>query len=76
MVSRIVDRYFLEHPRSVGQRYFEHLWFAWCFGAAMLRGACAVFVHGVLPNIHQTTASEIVCDLQQRLQARHTKTSL
>ncbi|MET0498608.1 MAG: DUF6356 family protein [Steroidobacteraceae bacterium] len=74
MISRFVDRYFLEHPRCVGQRYFEHLWFAWRFGAAMFLGACAVFLHGVLPNMHQTTASKIVNELYERLQARHTKT--
>lgn len=71
MVSRLVDRYFLEHPRKVRQSYFEHLWFAWRFGASMSAGACAAFVHGVLPNVYQTTASRTVATLHDRLTSTH-----
>jgi hypothetical protein len=71
MVSRVIDRYFLEHPRGAGQRYFEHLRFAWRFGAAMFGGACAAFIHGVLPTVHETTASKTVNSLHAQLQARH-----
>lgn len=71
MWSRVIDRYFLEHPRTAGQRYFEHMWFAWRFGAALLGGACAAFIHGVLPNVHKTTASETVNELHARLTTRH-----
>jgi Family of unknown function (DUF6356) len=71
MVSRVIDRYFLEHPRSAGQRYFEHLRFAWRFGATMFAGACAAFIHGVLPTVHQTTASRRVNELHARLKSRH-----
>ena len=76
MIRQLVDQYFLDHPRGAGQRYFQHLWFAWRFGGAMFRGACAAFLHGVLPNVHQTTASRTVNDLHERLHARHTKTLL
>ena len=71
MVSRVIDRYFLEHPRGAGQRYFEHLRFAWRFGATMFGGACAAFIHGVLPTVHETTASKTVKSLHALLQARH-----
>jgi hypothetical protein len=71
MIPRIIDHCFLEHPRDAGQRYFEHLRFAWRFGATMLGGACAAFVHGVLPNVHKTTASQAVNQLHAQLQARH-----
>jgi hypothetical protein len=70
MVSRVIDRCFLEHPRGAGQRYFEHLRFAWRFGAALFSGACAAFLHGLLPNLHQTTASQTVNRLHAQLQSR------
>ena len=72
MVSRVIDRYFLEHPRGAGLRYFEHLRFAWGFGATMFAGACAAFLHGLLPNVHKTTASQTVNRLYAQLQSRHT----
>jgi hypothetical protein len=71
MAPRIVNHYFLEHPRDAGQTYFQHLRFAWRFGASLFGGACAAFAHGVLPNVHRTTASETVKELHARLQARH-----
>ena len=70
MITRFIDRHFLEHPRSVGQHYFEHLRFAWRFGATLFSGACAAFVHGILPSVHKTTASEAVSQLHARLHAR------
>jgi hypothetical protein len=62
-----IDRLFIAHPRSAGQGYFAHLWFAWRFGAHMLRGALAAFGHGLLPCTLTSSASRIVRELQDRL---------
>ncbi|MGH8285551.1 MAG: DUF6356 family protein [Steroidobacteraceae bacterium] len=66
----LVDRVFLEHPRSAGQGYFEQLAFAWRFGTVMLRGALAAFAHGLVPCVLTTNASTRVRELHARLEGR------
>ena len=66
----LIDSLFLEHPRTAGQRYFEHMRFAHRFGGRMLVGALAAFVHGVFPRICQTAASDVVRALHARVEHR------
>ena len=66
----LIDRLFLEHPRTAGQRYFEHMRFAHRFGGRMLVGALAAFVHGLFPRLCQTTASDAVRTLHASLHER------
>lgn len=70
MAPRILDRLFLEHPRSAGQGYLEHLVFAHRFGGRLLRGALAAFVHGLFPSVCQTAASDVVRALHASLHRR------
>ena len=51
---------FTEHPRSVGESYFEHMGMSASFGAAMLRGAAACFVHALIPGLCVRTGSGVV----------------
>jgi hypothetical protein len=45
------NRLFLDHPRSVGESYFGHQRQATAFGARMLIGAIACFLHmGLFPR--------------------------
>lgn len=68
MALPIIDGLFLAHPRSVGEGYFEHLRFAWRFGARMFGGACAAFVHGILPCVLPNAASGRVRELWNALE--------
>jgi len=68
MALPIIDALFVAHPRAAGQGYFEHLRFAWGFGARMLGGACAAFAHGVLPCVLTDAASRRVRELNARLE--------
>lgn len=64
-------RLFTDHPRSVGESYAEHLCFACTFGARMVRGGVACFLHGFLPFLFTTTGSRMVLRLhEQMLRAR------
>ena len=65
-----IERLFLAHPRSAGQGYFEHMLFAHRFGGRMFLGAVAAFVHGLLPLLHKTTASDTVRALHASLHQR------
>lgn len=72
MSAGIIDRLFLAHPRSAGQGYFEHMRFAWSFGATMAVGTIAALVHGLLPFLCQTAAGDRVRMLHARLSGRET----
>ena len=54
------SRLFLDHPRSVGESYFEHLHTALTFAGWMLLGSLACLVHAFLPAAFRTTGSRTV----------------
>ena len=60
-------RVFTEHPKSIGETYFEHAQHAAGFGLSMLLGALASFAHAVVPAVCVTTGSRIVTRLHQRM---------
>ncbi len=62
-----LQRWFTEHPRSIGETYLEHAAFAVGFGAAMLRGSLACFVHALFPALCTTTGSRAVARLHDRM---------
>lgn len=63
-------RLFLDHPRSIGETYFQHqrrgLWFA---GRLITAGlACAV--HGIAPWLFERTVSTTIRDLHAEMSQR------
>lgn len=60
-------RLFLDHPRSVGESYGEHMAVAGSFGIAMLVGGFACLVHAVLPCVFTRTGSGVVARLHHRM---------
>jgi uncharacterized circularly permuted ATP-grasp superfamily protein len=69
-------RRFQEHPRSVGETYFEHALHATRFGFSMLRGALACWVHAAFPWICTTTGSQTVVRLHARMVVNRSKNRL
>ena len=51
-------RLFVEHPREVGETYFEHMAAAGGFGLKLLRLAGCAFCHAVIPGLFKTTVSD------------------
>jgi hypothetical protein len=68
----MIDRFFLSHPRSVGESYAEHFGIASRFGLTMLAGGFAVLVHGFFPALFTTTGSDTVKRLHRMVQIRQT----
>ncbi|HEY1071880.1 DUF6356 family protein [Brevundimonas sp.] len=66
---------FTEHPKSVGETYFEHMGMAASFGAAMFIGAAACFVHALIPGLCVRTGSGVVTDLHHRMVTHRTKSA-
>lgn len=48
---------FTQHPNSIGETYFQHLYFAGKFGCGMLIGGVACLLHAVFPFIFKNTGS-------------------
>jgi hypothetical protein len=63
----MLNRLFLDHPRSVGESYGEHLAMAGSFGIVMILGGIACLVHALLPCAFTTTGSGMVRRLYGRM---------
>ena len=59
----MIERVFLEHPRSVDEGYFEHMGMAFSFGGRMIACGVACLVHGFVPALFKQTASTGVTEL-------------
>ena len=58
---------FTEHLDDVGETYVEHLSHASGFGVAMLVGGVACLLHAVLPFAFETTGSDTIRRLHDRM---------
>lgn len=51
---------FTDHPNSVGESYFEHMYFASKFGITMLVGGLSCMIHAIFPFLLKKTASNLL----------------
>ena len=56
-MSNLIHRWFVAHPRSVGESYGEHFGVAFRVGLTMVAGGVACFAHAVVPALFQRTGS-------------------
>jgi hypothetical protein len=61
---------FTQHPRTVGESYWQHMGVALWFAGTMLLGAAASLVHAVFPFLCTRTGSGIVRRLHDRVVRR------
>jgi hypothetical protein len=66
----VFKRLFLEHPRSLGEGYFQHQKQALAFGVSMLCAGCACLVHALVPALCSHTGSDAMVRLQARMSSR------
>ncbi len=64
------QRLFLAHPATVNENYFEHQRVAMSFAMPLLAAACAALIHALVPGLCERTASNIVRQLNARLEKR------
>lgn len=63
-------RLFADHPREVGETYFQHMAASAAFGFRLLRLAGAAFAHAVVPGVHKATVSTAVRGMAQEMGGR------
>ena len=66
----MIDKYFLEHPRNVGQSYMEHQGFALAMSGKLFVAAFASLIHAFVPAWFETTASGIVYQIHTTILGR------
>ena len=60
------------HLDSVRESYFQHLFFAVCFGGRMIGAGIAAILHGLCPALFQYTGSKTIFRLSDELKQRMT----
>ena len=63
-------RLFMDHPRSVGESYFEHLLFAGGFALRLLAAGLAALVHALIPCLFEKTASNMIAKMYAKTSNR------
>ncbi|MDX3908779.1 MAG: DUF6356 family protein [Sphingobium sp.] len=72
----MIERYFLDHPRAVGETYGGHLKTAGFFGLRMVGGGIACMIHGLLPALFVKTGSSTVRNLYAQMQPRSERAAM
>lgn len=62
-----IDKTFVQHPRLAGESYTRHLLFALKTGLILLYAGLIAILHGLIPRFHQTTASQIIIALAEKI---------
>ena len=63
-------RLFRDHPREVGESYWQHMAAAAGFGFRLLGLAGAAFAHALVPGVHRTTVSDSVKGMAREMGGR------
>lgn len=61
------NKLFVDHPRSVGETYLEHMAVALSFASAFFVAAFAATLHAVVPGLCQKVGSRTVLTLHHRM---------
>lgn len=66
-MKKIIKLLFIDHPKSVGETFLEHFFFAFSFGLKMLAASLIMIIHAIFPCIFKKTGSRILISQMQKL---------
>jgi hypothetical protein len=69
-MASLLHRWFVAHPKSVGETYGEHFGVAAYFGLTMVAGGLACLVHALFPALFERTGSASVKRLYGKIVER------
>lgn len=77
-MRKTLSRLFADHPREVGEGYFEHMAAASRYGFRLSRLAGLAFLHAVVPGVAKSAVSDeikrMACEMGGRAEeARETR---
>ncbi len=61
---------FTEHPKQVGEGYFQHCWFAVKTGSKLMVWGIIAVIHGIFPFLFITYVSEKIKQLYLQINKR------
>ena len=64
----MLDRLFMEHPRSLGLSWYRHGMGALKIGGKLIFAGCAALIHGIVPGIFTDTAGRTVTETYNYIQ--------
>ncbi|HUO93394.1 MAG TPA: DUF6356 family protein [Rhizomicrobium sp.] len=64
------DRWFLAHPRSIGDTYFGHMLGAFAIAGRMFAAGLGCLIHAFVPGLFEKAASVTVTDLDRKFTSR------
>ncbi len=56
-----------DHPKEVCMTYYELLLFSISISYKLFKGSMKAAIHAVLPNLYETSSSDLLNDLQKTL---------
>lgn len=62
-----ISQLFTDHPASVGETYFQHLFAATKFSSHLICAGVACFLHGLLPFLFVKTGSNTISKLHDNM---------
>ncbi len=66
----MIQRLFVDHPRSVGEGYFAHMCASLAVGGRLLAAAAGCVVHAIVPGWCTTTGSTAILKLHGEIYPR------
>ena len=66
----MIDKVFLDHPRSVDEGYFEHMSFAGKFSLQLFAAGLCALIHALIPCLFEKTASGMIARLYAKTHNR------
>jgi hypothetical protein len=69
----LLQKIFLDHPRSVGETYHEHFSCATRYGFRLTGAGLACLIHAIAPSLFKDTASGVVMGMSRELADRRAR---
>ena len=66
-MNKLWQQMFHDHPRSVGETYFQHMGQAGYFAVVMFMASIACLLHALFPAAFERTGSRAITHLHDRM---------
>ena len=63
-------RLFVDHPRTVGENYFEHMGASFGVAWKLISAGSKCIVHGLVPGLCKTSGSDAIMSLHREISPR------